>query len=512
MGLFDKIAQRRGYVPPQKAAALHGRISRQRELIRRAFDAGQVTRLTASWTTSSNSINQDIYRNLRTLRARSRDLCYNNDYAKKFLQMTSTHVVGPAGFKLQVQVKNNKGDLDQEVNTAIETAFLEWARNGVCDVTGKLSFVDIQHLAIKAVARDGEALIRKVYGKINLFGFALQVLDIDRLDIERNEELSNGNIIKMGVEVTSYGRPVAYHLLSKHPGDSTYWTAQGAQYDRVSALDIYHIFSPDRPEQTRGLPWLHSAMLRLQNIGGYENAAIIAAQVGASKMGFFKKTDGEADPVDLADDVDEEGNFITEADAGQFPVLPTGYEFQAFNPDYPHAMYGEFIKAALRGVAAGIGVSYNTLSNDLENVNFSSIRSGTLEERDNWMVIQNWFAENLHDDVFSTWLKHALLRGKIVTAAGTVLSLTQYEKYDVAVWRGRRWQWVDPRADVEANTNAVNNGLKSRTGVIAEMGGDIVEVWDQLKAESEMAKQKGIVLAPASAEKKDPPTEGVKAK
>ncbi|MDX2074696.1 MAG: phage portal protein [Alphaproteobacteria bacterium] len=481
----------------------HAKKPEVKHMARRAFDAGQISRLTASWGTSSNSINQDIYRNLRTLRARSRDLTYNNDYAKKFLQMTSTHVVGPTGFTLQVKAKEN-GVLDQVANTSIQDAFYRWAKRGMCDVTGKLSLCDIKHLSIKAVARDGEALVRKVYGKMNPFGFALQIVDIDRLDIERNEELSNGNIIKMGVEVTSYGRPVAYHLLTKHPGDSVYWTSQGSYYERVPAEDIYHFFIPDRPEQTRGLPWMHSAMMRLQNIGGYEEAAIIAARVGASKMGFFKSPDGDGEA--LADDVDESGNLITEADPGQFNVLPQGYDFTPFNPDYPHAMYGDFIKAALRGVAAGLGVAYNTLSNDLENVNFSSIRSGTLEERDNWMVIQNWFIESFLDDMFSTWLKYALLNGAIKLPTGLALPAAKFDKFNDASWIGRRWQWVDPRADVEANVTAINNRLKSRTQVISEMGGDIDDVWAQHKAEEEQAKAQGLVLpAPDVVKKETPP-------
>lgn len=469
----------------------------------RSFNAAQIGRLTASWTTSSNSINQDIYRNLRTLRARSRDLTYNNDYAKKFLQMSVTNIVGPTGFTLQVKSKNQDGKLDQAANTSIQNAFYRWSRRGSCDVTGKLSLCDIKNLAIKAAARDGEALIRKVYGKVNAFGFALQVLDIDRLDIDRNEELRNGNIIKMGVEVTPYGKPVAYHLLTRHPGDSVYWTAQGSYYERVPAEDIYHIFIPDRPEQTRGLPWMHSAMMRLQNLGGYEEAAIIAARVGASKMGFFKTPDGDGDA--LADDIADDGSLMTEADPGQFGVLPQGYDFASFNPDYPHAMFGDFIKAALRGVAAGLGVAYNTLSNDLENVNFSSIRSGTIEERDGWQLVQNWFIESWLDDLYSTWLKYALLNGAIALPTGQTLPATRFDKFNDASWTGRRWQWVDPRADIEANVTAINNRLKSREQVIAEMGADREDVWSQLKAEEEDAKLKGLSLPAPDPVKKDTP-------
>lgn len=498
LNVKEKIASRFGFERKLSAAAASPRRTNTPVIsARRSLDAGQLTRLTASWTTSSNSINQDVYRNLRVLRARSRDLSYNNDYAKKFLQMGSTHVVGPNGFKLQVRSKNATGALDQAANTSIEAAFADWSRRGVCDVSGKLSLCDIKHSAIKATMRDGEALIRKIYGgKINAYGFALQVLDIDRLDIEYNEELRGGNIIKMGIEITPYGKPVAYYLFTKHPGDSNYWSAQGSHYERVPAEDIYHLFMPERPEQTRGLPWMHSAMKRLNNIGGYEEAAIIAARIGASKMGFFQSPEG--DGTALADDQTPDGELLTEADPGQFGMLPQGYSFESFDPDYPHAMYGDFIKAALRGVASGLGVAYNTLSNDLENVNFSSIRSGTLEERDNWMVIQKWFIESFLDDLYSTWLKFSLLNAAITLPEGSVLPLTRFDKYNVASWRGRRWSWVDPKSDVDAAVTAVNNRFKSRTGVIADMGFDVVDSWEEIKQEEAMAKTMKIELPPIS--------------
>ena len=469
------------------------RMSRPKKQVR-GFDAAQISRLTESWTTQSLSADADIYRSLDILRARSRHLCYNNDYARKFLQMCSTHIVGPNGFDLQMQVKDRLGVYDSMASTAIENAFYAWCKRGVCDTSRKMSFVGLNHLIAKSLPRDGEVLIRKIYGpQTNRFGFALQFLDIDRLDVNRNEELRNGNIIKMGVEISPVGEPVAYHIRTKHPGDGTYATIQGSRYERVPASDIYHLGIPDRPEQTRFLPWMHSAMVRLNNLGGYEEAAVIAARVGASKMGFFQSPDGGGEG--LADDVDpSSGELYTEATPGQFGVLPNGYSFQGWDPQYPHQNYDVFVKSCLRGIASGLGVAYNTLSNDLEGVNFSSIRTGVLEERDNWMVIQNWFIESFLLDVFETWLKWALVNGQITLPTGGALPSSRLDIFNKPVWQGRRWQWVDPLKDVQANVEAIKAGLKSRRRVIAEQGLDLDETWTELAAENEKAEQLGISI------------------
>ena len=460
----------------------------------RGFSAAQVNRLTSSWAVTSQSMDWDLHKSLSILRSRSRDLCTNNDYGRKFLQMCSTNVVGPSGFRLQVRVKEQNGQLDKVASDAIETAFWDWARRGSCDVTGKHSFFDICNLYIKAVARDGEVLIRKVYGKqAGKYGFQLQILDIDRLDVDKNERhMSNGNIIKMGVEMTKYGKPVAYHLRISHPGDNPYYTYAGQMYEVVAAADIYHHFVSDRPEQSRGFPWLATAMTRLQNLGGFEEAAIIAARVGAAKMGFFTTPDG--DGTAIADAEDTNGDLMTEADPGVFGLLPEGVSFESFNPDYPHAIYAEFVKAALRGAASGLGVAYNTLANDLEGVNFSSIRSGVIEERDNWMAIQCWMIESFLNDLFSTWLGFALISSAIKTTAGGALPSTKFDKFNAAVWQGRRWQWVDPLKDADANIALINNGLRSRSDVIAERGDDIEDVWAQLADEDKKLADMGIKL------------------
>lgn len=497
---IDTIARRLGYA---------------KQPHRRDFAAAAFTRLTSGWNSSNTSANVDLYRGLDTLRARSRDLFNNNDYARRFGGMVQANVVGGNGVILQARIYDKPGKPDDGANDAVETAWAKWGSRGVCDVTGRLSWRDLQILVIKTVARDGEALIRKVRGRAsgNGFGYALQVLDIDRLDTKLMRAPEKGqNEIKMGVEVNEYGRAVAYWLRPYHPGEL--WLTQGegrSDHQRVPAAEIIHVFMSDRPEQLRGAPWMHAAMTRLNNLGGYEEAAVIAARVGASKMGFFTSPDGSADP--LGDGTDSDGVPYTEADPGSFGVLPQGYDFKSFDPDYPHAMYAEFVKAALRGVASGLGVSYHGLANDLEGVNFSSIRAGTLEERDQWVGIQQWFIDAFLEPVYQDWLTSALAFGQVALGNGSPLPLDKADKFAGHTWQGRRWQWVDPLKDMNASVLAIQNGLKAPQDVAAELGVDYEDVLIKIKQAQDMAAKIGVVLGapppmpvePADPEDDDPP-------
>lgn len=477
MGMFDRFAT---LFKRQPAAAARPRIV----VKQRGYDAAKSDRLNFSWQTSNKSADADIQSGLDALRSRSRDLANNNEYARKYLQMVVSNVVGANGFTLQ-SLAGDYNAPDKAARDLIERAFRRFSRRGVCEITGQHSFAGLCRLLVETWARDGEFLVRKITGRQagNEFGYALQVVEIDRLAVTLNRQLADGNRIIMGVEIDAEGRVAAYWLRFGPIDDAS--TGRG-QVTRVPADQIYHGFRPTRPEQHRGVPEMHAVMPGIKMLDGYEEAAIVAARTGASKMGFFTSPDGDAGPLSNGTDADT-GDFITEADPGTFDVLPPGYQFQEWNPDYPHANYGEFMKARLRSIASGLGVCYHTLANDLEGVNFSSIRSGTLEERDNWMVLQEWFIDAFLTPVFEDWLDVALLAGAITFPNGSALPWAKKAKFIEHAWLGRRWQWVDPLKDVQANIEARNAGFKSTSKIIAEQGDDRDEVWQQIAAENEAA-------------------------
>ena len=151
----------------------------------------------------------------------------------------------------------------------------------------------------------------------------------------------------------------------------------------------------------------------------------------------------------------------------------------------------------LRGVSAGLGVSFSSLSNDLTEVNFSSIRAGLIEERETWKSLQAWFVESFLNRVYSEWLEMALL------SEAVSLPYAKYPKFNASKWTGRRWAWVDPLKDVEAAKAAVAAGFKSATQIINEAGGDIEELYQELSEEKALAKEYGLEF---NLGEKDPPS------
>lgn len=457
----------------------------------RSFEAAQFSRLTEGWKSPNLTANEEIHGALETTRNRARDLAKNNEFARKYLQLAVANIVGPSGFSLQ-NLSSEGGKPDVVARNLIESAFAQWGKRGTCEITRRLSFVDIQRAVIESWARDGEALILQLTGDEagNDFGYCLRLLEIERLPVQYSKDLKNGAQVIMGVEVDDLNRPVAYWLnLGRLPFGIH---AQASTLTRVDASKVIHVYKPYRPEQVRGFPSMHAVMSGLKMLDGYEEAAIVAARTGAAKMGFFTSADGDTAPI--ADDQDDEGNFITDADPGGFQVLPKGYDFKSFDPDYPHANYQAFMKTRLRSIASGLGVTYHGLANDLEGVNFSSIRSGTLEERDAWMVLQKWFVESFMTPVYLEWLNWSLTRNRISFPSGSALPINKREKFAEHSWLGRRWGWVDPLKDIEASRLAIKSGIASPQMIAAQAGVDVEDVIQAIADFEQLIKDSSVSI------------------
>ena len=155
----------------------------------RSYTGAKASRLLADFLSPSSSADKEIRPALRTLRDRSRQLSRNEPFAQRALQIFRTNVVGEKGLHFQSKARNLPrqgelvGDLDAVGNDIIETQFKKWGRAGNCEVTGKFSWIDVQNMVIEGLVRDGEVLIRHIRNADNPFGYSLQLLEPDFLDL-----------------------------------------------------------------------------------------------------------------------------------------------------------------------------------------------------------------------------------------------------------------------------------------------------------------------------------------
>lgn len=458
-----------------------------KKIKKRTYAGARGGRLFSDFIQSSFSADSQLRYNLEVLRNRSRELVRDNEFARRYVNLMKTNIVGDKGFHLQVKATNDDGSLDAPGNTIIENAFKSWGRLGNPTVDGRLSWLDCQKYAIETLVRDGEVFIKKLSGRRYKDNFAIQLIEPDMIDEKKNELLSNGNQIRMGVELDKFHKPVAYHVLTTHPGDKHYSRQVAQKHIRVPAEEMIHVFMPSRTYQTRGEPFMASVISSLKMLGAYREAEIIAARISASKMGML--TTPNSDDY-MGDDLHENFQPIIDVEPGSFHQLPAGYDIKMFDPDRPNTSFGEFEGAILKGIASGLNVSYAALSSDLSSVNYSSIRQGALDERDHYKALQQFLIQHFVEPIFQNWLMSSMDFGSIP------LPSSKYDKFnDNVVFRGRGWNWIDPLKEINASVVGLQNGILSHQDVQAHYGRDVEETFSQIAKDKQIATQNGLSMA-----------------
>jgi lambda family phage portal protein len=183
--------------------------------------------------------------------------------------------------------------------------------------------------------------------------------------------------------------------------------------------------------------------------------------------------------------------MVMEANPGTLEQLPKGWEFASWDPQHPTQAFPAFVKNCLRKIASGLGCSYNALASDLEGVNYSSMRSGLLIERETWRRLQTWWAGSFLGPVYRQWINTASLAG-VINGGGRPL-----EKLQAVRWTARGWAWVDPLKDTQAVVLGMRNGLVSPQDAVGEEGKSIEEVIENLAEFYALAKESGVnVIGP----------------
>ncbi len=458
------------------------------------FGAAKLGRLTQDWSSATRSLDQDLMTDLRRLRARARNQSMNSPIATKFLSMVRMNVVGQHGvkvaFKVAQQRKSKKANgLDEAANTELARAWNEWGRKGNCTVCGRYSLRALERLIVENTARDGEQFLRKVYvpKSESPFGYKLQLIDPDQVDETYNVmDLPNGVQIRMGIEVDANQKPLAYHIFDGNPYEGFF---RSGKRMRVPADQIIHFFIPHRTGQTRGYPWFASTMGQLNMLDGYFYAELTKARISSSIVMSIESDPNQPAEEYKGDGLNADGSKAVDIGFGKAVEMPTGQHMKNNTPTHD-PQFEPFIKNSNRQIASGMNVAYHKLANDLAGINYSSGRLGELEERDFWMEMQSHFIDSVLEVIYEDWLAAGLMWG------GIELPLSDRKRFSGAAvkWEPRRWAWIDPLKDVQANTLLVQNGFDTHERILNSQGYDLNETYESLEREQQLADELGLAL------------------
>lgn len=472
----------------------------------RTYAAARVSRLTLGLGGTS-SANSELQSSLRLLRDRSRQLIRDSAYAKRAKKIVVDNVIG-TGIGVQPTVRGTRGDLRKPVNTAIYEAWWSWCAAGSSHTGGSLHFCDLERQVMGQVFEAGEVLLRLHRSRFgeSAVPLAVEIIEAERLadDLAEPGPTAAGAKVIQGVEVDDFYRPVAYWIKRLHPGEHRFSMNQVDRVERVPAGDIMHLRVIDRWPQVRGEPWMHAVIRKLADIDGYTEAEIVAARAASMYFGTIESDDG----TDAFGEEMGDGSYQLPLEPGMVEKLRPGEKLNFINPNRPNSALDPFLRYMLREMAAGCGVSYESLSKDYSQSNYSSSRLSLLEDRDAWRAIQQWLIRNFREPLHRVWMQQAAL-ARAIPGVSVADYMSDSNRYAAAEFKPRGWSWVDPTKEVDAYKEAVKAGFTTLTSVIAQtdpQGRDAQEVFDERKREIDDLKAAGLSFdtSPENYEQKEP--------
>lgn len=438
-----------------------------------------------------------LQRNLAGLIAHSRDAARNSDVFRGYLATLERNVIGPEGLALSLDIRDAAGARDRAAIGAVRGAWRRWAKHGAPTMCGGYSLRAALLAMLRACAKDGQCFVRHYRGRAaGPFGYRIKILPVDLLDVDYVAELSDGGAIIGGIELDPDDRIRAYHMFRRHPRRGVRLGAR--ERIRIPAAQITYVRPPAEAGFVLAEPWGVAVLRRLSQMGDFEDAAVANASAGARKVGYLTEERPEeisdaAAGLDAALHDPEPGGDIEYVDPGLgWTYLPPGVEPKPFDNKYPDGEIEPFARLMHRGMAAGLNLSYASLTSDMTGANFSSLRAGLTAERDEWRMLQAWISEAVLDPIFAAWLPMALLSGQI---AGYGAADEAY--LACASWRGRGWPAVNPREEAASDNIALGDATISRVEIARRRGRDLEEVFAEIREAEELAAEYGVTFGGA---------------
>lgn len=456
------------------------------------------------WVTGQGGPDADITDHVEKLRERSRDLCMSEGIAIGALRTIRTNEIG-SGLRLNAQIDAPFLGLTPEEAQAwednVERQFTAWARSRECDAGRRCTFGELQALARLSQLMSGDvfALLPAIPRPGDRFDLKVQLVEADRVcdPMVKDPKLD----ILGGVEVGSYGEPVAFYFADRHPGDTLTTglrLVKGQKWTRVPAFGeetgrplVLHLMEMERPGQRRGVPLLAPVIEKLKQLTRYAEAEIAAAVVSA----LFTLAITTENPQNPLGQVVDDANSVKDPDDKSDPIelgngniigLAPGEKAEAIGVTRPNPVFGDFFRAICQQIGAGLGVPFEVLLKQFD-ASYSASRAALLEFWKAINVGRAWLVTGFVQPIYEQWLEEAVLRGYL-DAPGFLEDPLKRAAWCGAEWIGPTQGQLDPTKEVEAAKARIAEGLSSRTREAQELCGTDFWANNALRGREEQAR------------------------
>jgi lambda family phage portal protein len=469
----------------------------------------------AQWRPAYASADSAIFPARDLSLARARDVVRDDPHARAGLDRRVDLLIG-AGVRLVAQFDAESLGLDRktdkntirDLRRAIEREWRLFALDPLrfCDATRQMSLNGrLRQLARTwAVAGETTSVLRWRRSGGGRYRTCVQTVDPDRLCNPNGE--ADSLRLRGGIEFDEFGVAIAYHIRNAHLAD-WYAGAESSVWERVPRETRWgrpvfvHGFEPEREGQTRSITPFHAIVQRLKMIGQHgdlelanatANALVIATMESNSPVG---EATARMNIVDAGYADQRTAHYEKHRPAFngvRIPVLPVGDTLKFNASPRQTTAFPAFQTAFLRSIASALGISYEQLSMDWSQTNYSSARAALNEV---WRGVRRDFAafvEQVVMPIYLAFLEEAFDRAYIVAPAGVPKFWDMPAAWAASRWIGSPRGYVDPVKEAQGAGIRLDNLTSTLEIEAAEQGLDFEDLLDQREYEDAELKARGL--------------------
>lgn len=504
MGIFHtKRIDRR--LPDRLPASVTGRperkANRQEQFFGARFDGARRDRITEDWIPGNVSPYSLHRLDAAMLRNRARDLVLNNPHAASAINAYVANVI-ECGIAPKPQIE------DRDTRMAWQDAWEHWAANEA-DVTETDHFYQLQSLWLEEVLVGGGCLVhyrvlphtgrRRIQAALDLIPEERFIDDQDSWARWHSRQKS-ANPVSRGIELDpATGRRVAYLIRQQDPNASQ--VGVFGEPIRIPADQArYSSFTRRRAGQVRGYTALHPVIIWLWKLGYYTDNELLASAIKSCfsvvvKQQGYEDVAGfmDSEPGNVSSDTDLYGNELERIQPGVVARLQPGEDVAGVGPNVPGSDSVSWLLMIQRAIAIGAGLSYEELSRDYSQGNFSSTRAAANSDRKRFRTLQQFVIRELCRPTYQHFARWAAMAG--IDGFPTVTEFAaNADEWLRCKWQAPGWQSVNPREDANAAAMRLQNGSTTLEEIAGADGRDWEERLEQRARELDKANELGIPL------------------
>lgn len=500
--------------------------------------AERTTRETVDWTPPNISIDAQMSSAKPMADLRARDSVQNDGYAMGAMSIHKDSIVGahfrmnsrPDYKALQAMGFNADEKWAEEFQKSAESQFDLIAESPNCwlDASGTKTFTEMVRLVVGSwvIAGESLAIVEWLRGKERPLRTAVNLIPPERMS---NPHYTADTLrLRQGVEQDKFGRPVAAHIRSNHPGDWLLADSVGLRWMRVpwhkpwGRAQILHGYSAMQPYQTRGISDMVSVLKQMRMTRKLQEMVLQNAVIQASYAATIESelprdmvaemmggsmgaagSENELSSTYLKQLMEyTSGGKNVNIDGAKIPVLFPGTKLNVSPLAAPGGMGEDYEQSLLRHTASGLGLSYEQFARDYSQTTYSSARAASAETEKFMVARKKAAADRFATEVWHLVLEEMVSRGQLPLPGG----MTRKDFYRPLVkdalgrcsWIGAGRGYIDRLKETQAALLAIRGGLSTYERETALMGEDYRDVFEQQAREMRMQDEAGLMFNTSS--------------